>query len=236
MRYIYLIRNLVNHKVYVGQTCNPSRRRSGHFSNTKKQIDHPFYRSIQKHGVENFSFEVIEECSDDQIDDREIYWITYYDSCNREFGYNIEPGGRGITNKTRKKLSDVLKGNKYCVGRAATQETREKLKKCWRIVIEKRLGTREEKIEKRTCLCGNIFEILVTNRKYRTRKTCSSKCAHVRIHTSETKEKVRKSLKKFNNIPYDEIKFRISQGDKLIELKHEFNVSYTLLKKLKKQI
>lgn len=85
-------------------------------------------------------------------------------------------------------------------------------------------------------MCGNIFEILVTNRKYRTRKTCSSKCAHVRIHTSETKEKVRKSLKKFNNIPYDEIKFRISQGDKLIELKHEFNVSYTLLKKLKKQI
>ena len=42
-------------------------------------------------GVENFSFEVIEECGRESLNDREIYWIDFYHS--REYGYNMTRGG-----------------------------------------------------------------------------------------------------------------------------------------------
>ena len=51
------------------------------------------YRAIKKYGIENFDFEVIEECSKEQLNDKEIYWISYYDSCNLDKGYNLTKGG-----------------------------------------------------------------------------------------------------------------------------------------------
>ena len=48
---------------------------------------------MRKYGIENFTFEIIEECSQEQLNEREIYWISYYDSFNKEKGYNMTPGG-----------------------------------------------------------------------------------------------------------------------------------------------
>ena len=51
------------------------------------------YQAMRKYGIENFSFEVIEECLPEELNEREIYWIDYYDSFNKEKGYNMTPGG-----------------------------------------------------------------------------------------------------------------------------------------------
>ena len=55
--------------------------------------NYPLYKAIRKYGLDNFSFEVVEDCSIDQLDEREIYWINYYDALNKEKGYNQHSGG-----------------------------------------------------------------------------------------------------------------------------------------------
>lgn len=52
-------------------------------------------RAINKHGADNFKFRVIEECTDDNINERETYWINKLDSCGKN-GYNITLGGEGV--------------------------------------------------------------------------------------------------------------------------------------------
>ena len=89
---IYKIENQLNNKIYIGQSKNITQRWKEH--RARYQIkDSPLYRAIRKYGIENFSFEVIEECEINQLDEREIYWITFYNSYKN--GYNQTSGGEG---------------------------------------------------------------------------------------------------------------------------------------------
>lgn len=108
MRYVYKLENLVNHKVYVGQAKDPANRKAGHFYAARKGNQRPLYRSIRKHGVENFLFEVIEECADELINEREQHWVTHFDSFNPEKGYNLTSGGNqyfSVSEETKQKIS-----------------------------------------------------------------------------------------------------------------------------------
>lgn len=95
MEYIYKIENLINHKVYVGLTNNPSRRKTRHFYDLSKgQHDNPhLQKAYDKYGLENFKFEVIQEynCSEDEIKQYEKYWIKELKAYGE--GYNCNPGG-----------------------------------------------------------------------------------------------------------------------------------------------
>ena len=94
IHYIYLITNTINSKVYVGQTVNVKNRKGRHwFEGKKPDSKNHLYRSMYEHGVENFRFETIEECSMDNVDERERYWISHYRSCDPAVGYNKEFGG-----------------------------------------------------------------------------------------------------------------------------------------------
>lgn len=91
---IYIIRNLENGKVYIGQSTDLMRRLREHKRMLKKG-EHPnvlLQRSYNAHDG-RFSFKVIEECDESALDEREVYWISYYDSMNRAHGYNRESGG-----------------------------------------------------------------------------------------------------------------------------------------------
>ena len=92
---IYKIENMINHKVYIGQSVLIETRWSAHRGrlNRGKMGKHPLQQSWTKYGENNFSFSVLEECSADELDEREIYYISLYNSTNRKFGYNIESGG-----------------------------------------------------------------------------------------------------------------------------------------------
>ena len=70
MKAIYKIENLINHKIYVGQSNNPSRRWEEHIrgKDTRHSLIH---EAIKKYGQQNFSFEVLE-------------WTDKYDEKERE--------------------------------------------------------------------------------------------------------------------------------------------------------
>ena len=93
MRFIYAIRNLVNGKIYVGQAKTLSKRKMGHFYCARNGDPKPLYASIRKYGEENFTFETLEECVDEQVNERERHWVAYFDSCNSQKGYNLTTGG-----------------------------------------------------------------------------------------------------------------------------------------------
>lgn len=89
---IYKITNQLNGKIYIGQSVRPNQRWLQHQSEVKMGRSNTLlYNSMRKYGIENFTFEVIEECQNEELNEREIYWISYYDSFQN--GYNMTPGG-----------------------------------------------------------------------------------------------------------------------------------------------
>ena len=106
---IYKITKKNNGKTYIGQSNDIERR----FTEHKYKNDLAIDKAIQKYGIDAFTYEVIEECSLDELNAREIYWIEYYDSY-KGFGYNCNAGGgdsqgenNGRTNLTNKDVEYI---------------------------------------------------------------------------------------------------------------------------------
>lgn len=93
-KYIYIIKNKCNNKVYIGQTNNPKQRWMQHISNSKtKNVFSLIDLAIEEIGVNNFFMEILEET--ENYDERERFWISRYNSTNPN-GYNISIGGASI--------------------------------------------------------------------------------------------------------------------------------------------
>jgi group I intron endonuclease len=120
---IYKLTNKINNKVYIGQSVHPEKRLWEHENRAKNNTDnYPIHMAINKYGIENFDFEIIEWTSD--YDNRESYYIKEYNSIAPN-GYNILEGGHSPImigedhprNTIKKQqLIDIindLKSNKY---------------------------------------------------------------------------------------------------------------------------
>lgn len=90
---IYLLKNIINNKVYIGQTWLPLNARMGkngiNYKNSTK-----LYNAIKKYGIINFKYQILEECtSQEEADKLEYNYIKLYNSCNTKIGYNLKLGG-----------------------------------------------------------------------------------------------------------------------------------------------
>lgn len=133
MHFYYRITNKLNGKVYIGETDNPDRRWTAHKNSSKSQNPELFInKMMKKEGILNFEFEII-SCSKDGKYKYEIerILISQYDSANLEKGYNISTGaGNGMSDSTRKKMSEAQKGNKnHMFGKHHTEEAKLKVSK-----------------------------------------------------------------------------------------------------------
>jgi hypothetical protein len=94
---IYRITCLLDNKIYIGQAVSIGDRFKQHIK-CGLGIDTPqnkLYQAMMKQGVENFTFEVIEECPSSELNKQEKYWIEFYQS--NIYGYNMSVGGsRGV--------------------------------------------------------------------------------------------------------------------------------------------
>lgn len=111
-----------NNKVYVGLTRQPIEKRWGKGKNY--QNTPYFYNAIKKYGWDNIKHEVLfENLTKQEAEQKEIELIALYNSSNRNFGYNIERGGKAgyrLTPEIREKMSKAARG------RPVSEETRKK--------------------------------------------------------------------------------------------------------------
>jgi group I intron endonuclease len=91
--FIYIIRNTINSKVYIGQTRTSVKQRWQEHLRHAKYGDQIINKAMKKYGVSNFYIETLEICDIEVLDEREIYYIDLYDSTNKSKGYNISIGG-----------------------------------------------------------------------------------------------------------------------------------------------
>lgn len=111
---IYIIKNIANGKVYVGQSIDLDYRRRLHFHCLKH--GHHFNPHLQsayfEYGLGNFEWRILEEVPEDLLDAREKSWISFYKSLDRKFGYNLESGGHVIkhhADESRRKMSASIR-------------------------------------------------------------------------------------------------------------------------------
>lgn len=88
---IYKITNLVNGKCYVGQARDGANRWQTHIKcavGAEKAPMNKLYPAMQKHGLENFTFEWIEDCSPEALNEQEQYWQDFYQA--KTYGYSMK--------------------------------------------------------------------------------------------------------------------------------------------------
>jgi group I intron endonuclease len=203
MAVIYKATNKVNGKAYIGFDSNWPNRKTGHLYNSKNETDNTsyFHRAIQKHGWENFVWEILKENA--ALDD-EIFLIEKHNTFHTGGrGYNLTKGGDGnlgwvMPEKTKKKISEKAKGNKRCLGRKLSNDTKRKISdaKC----KGKPSPLRNRKQTKET-----ITKRVESRTEYK--------------HTKETKEKI--SLAKTNQMPTEnQIRVLRENAQKMKETGH----------------
>lgn len=114
MSVIYEFINNINQKIYIGQTIDYKQRIRTHKFNLNQNKNTPFYNALKKYGWENFSINIIEECEENQLNEKEVYWIEEKKSLYPS-GYNLLKGGNQAKHNsiTKEKISNTRKGIKF---------------------------------------------------------------------------------------------------------------------------
>ena len=199
---IYKIENLVNGKVYIGQSKHIKQRFEEHSSRLLKNKHENLYlqRAWNKYGEENFKFEVIEECEEEKLTEREQYWIDYYGGINCDNTYNSKAPDDAVmfSDDVRKRMSDTHKQNpnRYWLGKKRDKETIEKVRKTLLVKNVDRVISEETRQKLSEAGKGRIVS-------EKTRQKLSFTLKN-RVMSEETRKKMSESAKKRKRFPMTE--------------------------------
>lgn len=125
MAIIYCIHNLSTGKKYIGQTVEKLQRRVVRHFRTINETK--ISRAIQKYSKYDFVYGILEEVTDENLlDEREMYWIKFYDTVNT--GFNIKEGGK-CARGYKQSQSSIDKRRKKLIGKSLSKEHKEKISK-----------------------------------------------------------------------------------------------------------
>ena len=165
--YIYSITNKIDNKTYIGKCERPIDKSKTYFGSGKY-----IKRAIQKHNIENFNKEIIEECIDStEFGKREIYWIDKLNT-TVPYGYNITTGGDGGNGGMKGETNPFY-------GKTHTEYTKKLLSSIFKNRIVVTDGN------------GNNFSVLNTDERFLLGELIL--IVKNRKHTDETKEKMSES-------------------------------------------
>lgn len=176
---IYKITNLINNKVYIGQTTRPLSSRWNRHLRDSVKLDYPLYRAMRKYGAENFYIEEIDKTNTkEELNKKETEWIINYGSMCDNKGYNSKStdvrletsretkdkiGKKSKENwqnlEYRKKISNSQKTHYQNNSRAAEHSLR--MKKLWKDneYLTKALNSRKDREKNSISQGGAEFKV-----------------------------------------------------------------------------
>ena len=154
---IYKITNQINGKMYVGQSINIEQRWKKHCrvvsnDSNSPMKNYPLYQAMLKYGINNFSFEILEQCDISELNQKEQEWIaklrTYinYPDSN---GYNLTIGGDGTRKITLEEINNIYK--KWNEGLTVTEIAQQFSRDCGTVsTILDNICTHEQRVMRGT--------------------------------------------------------------------------------------
>ena len=207
-RFIYCYTNKINGHKYIGQTNDLEKRHRGHKSDANNKNSHsynyPFHAAIRKYGIDNFSFDVIDEAlSIEESNKKEIYWIEKCHSHISQGGYNITRGGDGHNGQ----------------------------KVPWEMLVEKgKVFTAQEIIDiQNKLIAGAIYNDLIEEYKPRLTRTFLSNLNHGTNYKNPNldyplKKDFKGEKSRFSNEEIQAIKNEIKKGTPYSQIQSMFNI------------
>lgn len=192
---IYKFTNKINNKVYIGQAKNLRNRVRDHLSAFQKNKfpNIYIYKSMKKHGLQNFELEILIEgnFSKTELDEMEICYIRLLKSNNSFFGYNMTIGGDGANGrKTSQQTKDKIgKANK---GHEVSQETRQKIRQT--NLGHKHTDETKEKMKGRKHSKETIEKRTESRKGYKHSKETKEKIGKVQKGRKHSKQQIEKMI------------------------------------------
>lgn len=161
--YVYKITNIINNKVYIGITSRDVELRFiEHKSRARCEgYGHYLHMAINKYGEENFIVETLHTTVDiEEALEIEYELIKYYNSTNKQYGYNLTDGGQYT--KVTQEVKDKISNSK--LGHSVSQDTRDKvankLSKQWKVIYpdgQEHMITNLNKFSRDNNLCHKMM-------------------------------------------------------------------------------
>lgn len=247
---IYKITNQINNKVYIGQTLlTPEQRFQKHIQKAKRKTNRYLYDAMNLYGYNNFNIEIIDNCIDrNEMNTKEMFWISFYNSNNKNYGYNMTPGGGGgrMTPEIYEKIAAKHRGVPL------SEEHKKKISNA----NKGRIISEEHKLVISKAQTGKILSEEHKQKLHEIHKGCpffagkhhtdatkqilSLKATGVKKHSKEEKEKRKKRWLSVQNPNYKEVDKNlllqyIKEGLNNFEIAKKFTCSPpTIIEKIKK--
>lgn len=188
-------------RVYIGQSVNIEKRFRHYRSKNESTKQRRLKLSFDKYGIENHKFEVVEECSVDQLNDRERYWQDYYNVLDQKKGLNcVLTKSKDKSGYTSKETLNILSAcqsgsNNGMYGKKHSEETKEKIRK-------KAIGRKASEETRKKLSLARSKRVITKETREKISISNSGKNHHMygKNHTNESKSKISESLRDINKV------------------------------------